>query len=152
MYFMSSFHFLFFLFFGFLSSSSSSLSYLFLVLSSFKCLFIYSNFVNLTFLVSAQEWKSCSVGCHFGFNANKKPDAAFGLPQQSGTAGVLRSMESSHYYSENNIAQARRWVSTNWNWLAENFIMAVVHIDLNWITVLIILAWLILSYRPILAC
>lgn len=55
-----------------------------------------------------QEWKSCSVGCHFGFNANKKPDAAFGLPQQSGTAGVLRSMESSHYYSENNIAQARR--------------------------------------------
>ncbi|KAL3538874.1 hypothetical protein ACH5RR_002240 [Cinchona calisaya] len=55
-----------------------------------------------------QEWKSCSVGCKFGYGANKKPDAAFGLPQQDGAASVLRSMESSQYYSENNIALARR--------------------------------------------
>lgn len=60
----------------------------------------------------AQERRTCSVGCHFGFESNRKSDAAFGLPQQSGTASVLRSMESSQYYSENNIAQARRWVST----------------------------------------
>ncbi|XP_059647794.1 glycoprotein 3-alpha-L-fucosyltransferase A-like [Cornus florida] len=55
-----------------------------------------------------EEWKSCAVGCKFGFNPNKKPDAAFGVPQETGTASVLRSMESSHYYSENNIAHARR--------------------------------------------
>jgi glycoprotein 3-alpha-L-fucosyltransferase len=59
-----------------------------------------------------QEWKSCSVGCKFGFNGNQKPDAAFGLPQQAGTASVLRSMESAQYYAENNIDMARRWVST----------------------------------------
>ncbi|GMI78783.1 fucosyltransferase 11 [Hibiscus trionum] len=55
-----------------------------------------------------QEWKSCGVSCTFGFDPSKKPDAAFGLPQQSGVASVLRSMESASYYSENNIAQARR--------------------------------------------
>ncbi|XP_027920317.1 glycoprotein 3-alpha-L-fucosyltransferase A [Vigna unguiculata] len=55
-----------------------------------------------------QEWKSCSVGCKFGFSGDKKPDAAFGLPQPSGTASVLRSMESAEYYAENNIAMARR--------------------------------------------
>ncbi|KAF3435405.1 hypothetical protein FNV43_RR22494 [Rhamnella rubrinervis] len=55
-----------------------------------------------------QEWQSCSVGCHFGSESNKKPDAAFGLAQQTGTASVLRSMESAQYYAENNIAQARR--------------------------------------------
>jgi glycoprotein 3-alpha-L-fucosyltransferase len=52
------------------------------------------------------------VGCKFGFNGNQKPDAAFGLPQQAGTASVLRSMESAQYYAENNIDMARRWVST----------------------------------------
>lgn len=56
-----------------------------------------------------QEWKSCPVGCNFGFDANRKPDAAFGLPRQDGAASVLRSMESAQYYSENNIAMARRW-------------------------------------------
>lgn len=61
---------------------------------------------------SLQEWKSCAVGCKFQFNANQKPDATFGVGQQPGTANVLRSMESSHYYSENNIDLARRWVST----------------------------------------
>lgn len=55
-----------------------------------------------------QEWKSCPVGCNFGFDANRKPDAAFGLPRQDGAASVLRSMESAQYYSENNIAMARR--------------------------------------------
>lgn len=52
------------------------------------------------------------MGCHFGFDDSKKADAAFGIPQPKGTATVLRSMESSQYYSENNLAQARGWVST----------------------------------------
>ncbi|CAJ1939466.1 unnamed protein product [Sphenostylis stenocarpa] len=56
-----------------------------------------------------QEWKSCSVGCKFGFTGDKKPDAAFGSPHPSGTASVLRSMESAEYYAENNLAMARRW-------------------------------------------
>lgn len=56
-----------------------------------------------------QEWETCAVSCKFGFDPSKKPDAAFGLPQQSGVASVLRSMESASYYSENNLAQARRW-------------------------------------------
>ncbi|XVF67582.1 hypothetical protein PTKIN_Ptkin10aG0132500 [Pterospermum kingtungense] len=55
-----------------------------------------------------QEWRTCSVSCSFGFDPSKKPDAAFGTPQQSGVASVLRSMESASYYSENNIALARR--------------------------------------------
>ncbi|XP_004505222.1 glycoprotein 3-alpha-L-fucosyltransferase A isoform X2 [Cicer arietinum] len=55
-----------------------------------------------------QEWKSCSVGCKFGFNGDKKPDAAFGVPHPVGTACVLRSMESGQYYAENNLAMARR--------------------------------------------
>ncbi|GMJ00549.1 fucosyltransferase 11 [Hibiscus trionum] len=57
-----------------------------------------------------QEWKTCSVSCRFGIGSDpsKKPDAAFGLTLQSGVASVRRSMESASYYSENNIAQARR--------------------------------------------
>ncbi|CAL5333722.1 unnamed protein product [Camellia sinensis] len=55
------------------------------------------------------ECKSCAVGCKFGYNPNKKPDAGFGLSHQPGTASVLRSMESSQYYAANNIALARRW-------------------------------------------
>ncbi|KAF8377541.1 hypothetical protein HHK36_030923 [Tetracentron sinense] len=55
-----------------------------------------------------QEWSSCAVGCKFGYNPDKKPDASFGLPRDAVTASVLRSMESSQYYAENNIAQARR--------------------------------------------
>ncbi|GMP48419.1 hypothetical protein CsSME_00015778 [Camellia sinensis var. sinensis] len=58
-----------------------------------------------------QECKSCAVGCKFGYNPNKKPDAGFGLSHQPGTASVLRSMESSQYYAANNIALARRWVT-----------------------------------------
>ncbi|XP_058089509.1 putative fucosyltransferase-like protein isoform X2 [Magnolia sinica] len=57
-----------------------------------------------------EEWNSCSVGCKFGHDSasDKRPDAAFGLHQDPKTARVLRSMESSHYYPENNIGQARR--------------------------------------------
>lgn len=55
-----------------------------------------------------QDWNTCSVGCKFGFNPGRKPDAAFGWPQEHGVAAVLRSMESSQYYAENNIANARR--------------------------------------------
>ncbi|PIN07290.1 Fucosyltransferase [Handroanthus impetiginosus] len=55
-----------------------------------------------------EEWKTCAVGCKFGFQGGKKPDAGFGMPQQPGTASVLRSMESATYYAENNIAMARR--------------------------------------------
>ncbi|KAJ0984526.1 hypothetical protein J5N97_002882 [Dioscorea zingiberensis] len=55
-----------------------------------------------------QDWSSCSVSCKFGYSANRIPDAAFGFPSDPVTASVLRSMESSHYYSENNIERARR--------------------------------------------
>ncbi|GMH13412.1 hypothetical protein Nepgr_015253 [Nepenthes gracilis] len=55
-----------------------------------------------------QEWNTCSVGCKFGYDPSRKPDAAFGWPQEHGTASVLRSMESSQYYAENNIGNARR--------------------------------------------
>lgn len=59
-----------------------------------------------------QEFKTCAVGCQFGYNSGRKPDAGFGMPQQAGAASVLRSMESAQYYAENNVAMARRWVST----------------------------------------
>ncbi|KAG8368377.1 hypothetical protein BUALT_Bualt15G0039200 [Buddleja alternifolia] len=55
-----------------------------------------------------EEWKNCAVGCKFASEAGKKPDAAFGLRQQPGSANVLRSMEAATYYPENNIAVARR--------------------------------------------
>uniref|UniRef100_A0A803LNT1 Fucosyltransferase n=1 Tax=Chenopodium quinoa TaxID=63459 RepID=A0A803LNT1_CHEQI len=54
-----------------------------------------------------QEWNTCSVGCKFGQDSGRKPDAAFGWPQGHGTASVLRSMESAQYYAENNIVNAR---------------------------------------------
>lgn len=56
--------------------------------------------------------KSCAVGCIFGYDSEKKPDAAIGLGHTNGAPGVLRSMESAQYYAENNIDYARRWVST----------------------------------------
>ncbi|XP_068641502.1 glycoprotein 3-alpha-L-fucosyltransferase A-like [Aristolochia californica] len=57
-----------------------------------------------------QESISCSLGCRYGYTAEsgKKPDATFSLSHDPGVARVLRSMESSHYYSENNIDLARR--------------------------------------------
>lgn len=57
---------------------------------------------------SNEEVMSCAVGCNFGHDQNKKADAMFGIPEGTGPAGVLRSMESSLYYSENNLAIARR--------------------------------------------
>uniref|UniRef100_A0A2P2K0Q1 Fucosyltransferase n=1 Tax=Rhizophora mucronata TaxID=61149 RepID=A0A2P2K0Q1_RHIMU len=55
-----------------------------------------------------KEWKTCTVGCNFGFNPSKTADAAFGLPRHPGTLSVHRSMESAEYYAENRIDQARR--------------------------------------------
>ncbi|XP_042502295.1 glycoprotein 3-alpha-L-fucosyltransferase A-like [Macadamia integrifolia] len=57
-----------------------------------------------------QEWKTCAVQCRFGLDRrlNKQPDAGFELPQARGVASILRSMESSHYYPDNNIDRARR--------------------------------------------
>lgn len=71
---------------------------------------IILNVLYVLFLI--QDWKSCSIDCHFGFSNEKAPDAAFGFPQNPAVAGVLRSMESSHYYPENSVDTARRWVST----------------------------------------
>ncbi|KAG6419680.1 hypothetical protein SASPL_116189 [Salvia splendens] len=51
---------------------------------------------------------TCGIGCKFGDESSKKPDAGFGTPQSSGTAAVLRSMEAATYYPENNIGKARR--------------------------------------------
>ncbi|XP_030523357.1 glycoprotein 3-alpha-L-fucosyltransferase A [Rhodamnia argentea] len=55
-----------------------------------------------------EEWKTCAVGCKFGSSSDKEPDAQFGLNGQAGKAKILRSMESSQYYAENDIVQARR--------------------------------------------
>lgn len=55
-----------------------------------------------------EEWRTCAVGCKFGYETGKIPDAGFGTPQQTGTATVLRSMESASYYVENDVAKARR--------------------------------------------
>ncbi|XP_022922699.1 glycoprotein 3-alpha-L-fucosyltransferase A-like [Cucurbita moschata] len=52
--------------------------------------------------------KSCAVGCEFEVHPSKDWDAAFGLNRQSGKPSIIRSMESSLYYPDNNIAQARR--------------------------------------------
>ncbi|KAL6858815.1 hypothetical protein ACP4OV_017817 [Aristida adscensionis] len=56
---------------------------------------------------AAKDWNKCYVGCDFGFSASKAPDATFGITQDPSVDGILRSMESSHYYSENNIDVAR---------------------------------------------
>ncbi|XP_072980877.1 putative fucosyltransferase-like protein isoform X2 [Typha angustifolia] len=55
-----------------------------------------------------KDWNSCSVGCKFGYGANKMPDATFNLPQHPETARIHRSMESSEYYLENKVDVARR--------------------------------------------
>jgi hypothetical protein len=61
---------------------------------------------------STQDFSSCSVPCEFGHSANRKADATFGYGQEGSVPSILRSMESSHYYSENDPDIARRWVST----------------------------------------
>uniref|UniRef100_A0A0A0L6G6 Fucosyltransferase n=1 Tax=Cucumis sativus TaxID=3659 RepID=A0A0A0L6G6_CUCSA len=53
--------------------------------------------------------KSCAVECEFQASPSKDPDAAFGLNTQGGMPSIIRSMESSLYYADINIAQARRW-------------------------------------------
>ncbi|CAI9286858.1 unnamed protein product [Lactuca saligna] len=61
-------------------------------------------------LISGREedWKSCSVGCKFSLRKKKKKaDASFGLHQEEGTAAILLSMESSHYFPRNEISKAR---------------------------------------------
>jgi hypothetical protein len=59
-----------------------------------------------------QDFNKCYVGCEFGFSASKTPDATFGTAPDPSVDGILRSMESSQYYSENNIDRARGWVRT----------------------------------------
>ncbi|KAF7840838.1 Glycoprotein 3-alpha-L-fucosyltransferase A [Senna tora] len=56
-----------------------------------------------------QEQVSCSVGCKFGYDDGITPDATFGT--RAGVARIRRSMESSMYYLENDIALAQRWTS-----------------------------------------
>lgn len=56
---------------------------------------------------AAKDWNRCSVGCEFGFPASKTPDATFGIAPDPSVESILRSMESSQYYSENNINAAR---------------------------------------------
>ncbi|KAL5229517.1 hypothetical protein ABZP36_028293 [Zizania latifolia] len=55
----------------------------------------------------AKDWNKCYVGCEFGFSATKTPDATFGISPDPNVKSILRSMESSKYYSENNIDVAR---------------------------------------------
>lgn len=70
----------------------------------------YRNFEKDPVLIAGadQDWSSCTVGCKFGFPANKKPDATFGLAANLATETIHRSMESAQYYIENNIDLARR--------------------------------------------
>uniref|UniRef100_A0A0A9B735 Fucosyltransferase n=1 Tax=Arundo donax TaxID=35708 RepID=A0A0A9B735_ARUDO len=56
---------------------------------------------------AAKDWNKCFVGCEFGFSASKTPDATFGVAPDPSVDSILRSMESSQYYSENNIDVAR---------------------------------------------
>ncbi|CAD6245484.1 unnamed protein product [Miscanthus lutarioriparius] len=56
---------------------------------------------------AAKDWNKCYVGCEFGFSASKTPDATFGIAPDPSVDGIIRSMESSQYYSENNIDVAR---------------------------------------------
>ncbi|XP_039001780.1 glycoprotein 3-alpha-L-fucosyltransferase A-like [Hibiscus syriacus] len=55
-----------------------------------------------------QELKPCAVGCKIGPHPSKKPDAIISQHPEAEAPSVLRSMESTAYYPENNIAQARR--------------------------------------------
>ncbi|KAK3123650.1 hypothetical protein QOZ80_8AG0634130 [Eleusine coracana subsp. coracana] len=56
---------------------------------------------------AAKDFNKCYVGCEFGFSASKTPDATFGIAPDPSVDSILRSMESSQYYSENNIDVAR---------------------------------------------
>lgn len=75
---------------------------------SFFDIQIHFLLVKTFFVIILQDWDACSVGCKFVFAPNKIPDATFDLPRHRETASILRSMESSQYYAENNIDVARR--------------------------------------------
>ncbi|KAK4258767.1 hypothetical protein QN277_005178 [Acacia crassicarpa] len=68
------------------------------------------NFMTEPILVvgAAQEQISCSLGCKFGSDESRAPDASFGSPKRDGIAHVRRSMESTAYFHQNDIAVARR--------------------------------------------
>ncbi|KAJ4745252.1 3-alpha-L-fucosyltransferase [Rhynchospora pubera] len=55
-----------------------------------------------------KDFSSCSVPCEFGHSSNRKADATFGYGLEGDVPSILRSMESSHYYSENDPDVARR--------------------------------------------
>jgi hypothetical protein len=76
------------------------------------CFFSPFPYDTYVFLFLTQDWNKCSVGCEFGFSASKTPDATFGIAPDPSVDSILRSMESSQYYSENNIDVARGWVRT----------------------------------------
>ncbi|CAI9277116.1 unnamed protein product [Lactuca saligna] len=54
-----------------------------------------------------KDWKSCFVGCKFSLWKKKKVVASFGLHKEEGTASVLLSIESAHYFPRNEIYKAR---------------------------------------------
>ncbi|XP_039038454.1 putative fucosyltransferase-like protein [Hibiscus syriacus] len=56
--------------------------------------------------------RPCAVGCKMGPHPSKKPNAIISQHPKAEAPSVLLSMESSAYYSEINIARARRWVIT----------------------------------------
>lgn len=86
------------------------LMYLLFCILFFPTLMLFSNWTSS--IHGMQEWKTCDVSCLFRINPSKKPDASLDLTLRSGVASILRSMESASYYLNNNVDQARRWVST----------------------------------------
>lgn len=58
------------------------------------------------------DWKTCAIGCEFRgsvpLEGPKKVDAVFGIRIEPEIASVMRSMESSQYYPDNDLANARR--------------------------------------------
>eukprot|EP00249_Psilotum_nudum_P014422 c24815_g1_i1 orf=455-1984(+) len=56
-----------------------------------------------------KAWTTCAIGCVFRNPTHSETaDAVFGLNTGLKTASVLRSMESSSYYHENDLVSARR--------------------------------------------
>ncbi|XP_028765887.1 glycoprotein 3-alpha-L-fucosyltransferase A isoform X2 [Neltuma alba] len=68
------------------------------------------NFTTEPILVvgAVQDQISCSLGCKFGSDEGRVPDASFGSPRRDGIAHIRRSMESTVYFQDNDIAVARR--------------------------------------------
>ncbi|KAG0623294.1 hypothetical protein M758_3G163500 [Ceratodon purpureus] len=55
-----------------------------------------------------KNWETCAVPCVFKSHGGGKADAAFGYSDSPSALQVLRSMESSTYFPENDIAVARK--------------------------------------------